>query len=152
MGETITFGHRAHDFSIYGEREFSLLLTCRQINYEASSLLPVHQILRLGWGFDKYDLRELYAKNHGRAKPSIWATHELKIHYTFFGILGFVPDFDPDRDSESCKSKPELLAMFPELQRIEAHGTPGKNLPPVGLVWLKDLCCGDYSGVEMVFN
>ena len=150
VGEKLTFGHRAHDFSVFGDRDISLLLTCRQINYEVTHLLPVHQVMRLEWGFGRHDLYEMYLKHLNLVKPSLRATHELAIHYTFFGIVGFVSDFDPDRDSEPRTSNPELLAMFPELQRIEVHGTQGKNLPEVGLAWLKDLCRGERSDIDMV--
>ncbi|OSS43819.1 hypothetical protein B5807_11634 [Epicoccum nigrum] len=152
VGEKITLGRRNDDFSIYGKRDLPLLLICRQIKYEVSNLLPVHQVLRMEWGYHRFDLRELYLKHQGRTKPSIRATHEVEIHYTFFGILGFMSDFDPDRDSEPRTTKPELLAMFPELQRIKAFGTQGKVLSAAGLKWLKDLCCGDHSGIQMLIT
>jgi hypothetical protein len=149
VGQKVTLGRRAQDFSLYGEKDLSLLLTSRQVNYEASSLLPDHQILRLEWGYHGFNLRELYLKHHKRAKLSIWNVSELEIHYTFFGIYGFMQDFDFQRYAKYRQPHPDLLTVFPRLQRIEAFGTQGKILPAFGLAWLKDLCCGDHSEVQV---
>lgn len=129
-----------------------MLLTCRQFNYEAAGLISDHQTLRLGWGYHRFDLRDLYLSQLGREKLLIWNVSKLEIHYTFYGIYGFVSNFDPEWHAEHRQPKSELLAMLPNLQHIEAFGTEGKNLPEVGLAWLEDLCCGDRDGIKVVFT
>ena len=119
------------------------------MNHEASSLLPDHQILRLEWGYLGVDLRDLYLKDRKRAKLSIWNVSELEIHFLFFGINGFVHDFNARWYRKRRKAHPDLLRVFPRLQHIEAFGTQGKDLPASGLAWLKDLCCGDHSELQV---
>jgi hypothetical protein len=144
VGQKVTLGRSRKDFSIYGEKDLSLLLTCRQVNHEASSLLPDHQILHLGWGYQGPQLLSLYRRDRKRAtKLSIWNITELEIHFTFFGIAGFLNEFDFERYYKHRQSKPDLLLLFPRLQHVEAYGTEGKILEEEGLEWLKDLCCGD---------
>jgi hypothetical protein len=150
VGQKVTLGRSRKDFSIYGEKDLSLLLTCCQVNHEASSLLPDHQILHLGWGYQGPTLLALYLKDRKRApKLSIWNISELEIHFTFFGIAGFMNDFDFKRYAKRRQSKPDLLTLFPRLQRVEAFGTQGKILTEEGLGWLKDLCCGDHSEIKV---
>lgn len=148
VGQKVTLGRRAKDFSLYGQKDLSLLLTSRQVNHEASSLLPDHQILRLEHGYLGVDLRDLYLKDRKRAKLSIWKASELEIHFLFFGINGFVHDFNAPWYWKRRQAHPDLLRVFPRLQHIEAFGTQGKDLPASGLAWLKDVCCGD-SEIQM---
>jgi hypothetical protein len=148
VGQKVTLGRRAKDFSLYGQKDLSLLLTSRQVNHEASALLPDHQILRLEHGYLGVDLRDLYLKDRKRAKLSIWKASELEIHFLFFGINGFVHDFNARWYRKRRQAHPDLLRVFPRLQHIEAFGTQGKDLPASGLAWLKDVCCGD-SEIQM---
>ena len=152
VDQKVTLGRRADDFSLYGEKDLSLLLTCRQINNEAAGLLSNHETLRLEWGYHRLDLRELYLNNLGRPKLSIWDVSTLEIHYTFYGMYGFVSNFEPQWHAEHRQPRSELLLMLPHLQCIKAFGTQGKDLPPAGLAWLKDLCCGDQTGVQVIFT
>jgi len=149
VGQKVTLGRRAQDFSLYGQTDLSLLLTSRQVNHEVSSLLPDHQILRLESGYLGLDLRDLYLKDRERAKLSIWNVSRLEIHYTFFGIYGFMQDFNVRRYLKHRRADPGLLTVFPRLQHVEAFGTQGKILPAIGLAWLKDLCCGDHSELQV---